>query len=164
MKLQRAWVTPLTIGSFALLGATGVLMFFHVDTGLNKLAHEWLSWLLLAGVAAHAAVNWGAFRQHLTGWRGRLVIGTLLGLLALSFVPVGKGDGPPPIASVRALAAAPLPVLAQVARVPTTELRQRLERAGLQPRDEGDTVQALAGGDLGRQARVLATVLTPDGS
>lgn len=36
----REWATPLTIGSFLLIAVTGVLMFFHLDSGLNKLAHE----------------------------------------------------------------------------------------------------------------------------
>ena len=40
MKLQRDWATPLTIGAFGLLAVTGVLMFFHPDSGLNKAVHE----------------------------------------------------------------------------------------------------------------------------
>ena len=42
MALQRQWTTPLVAGSFLLMGATGILMFFHWDTGLNKTVHEWL--------------------------------------------------------------------------------------------------------------------------
>lgn len=41
MSSLRKWATPLTIGSFLLMGVTGILMFFHLDIGLNKLAHEW---------------------------------------------------------------------------------------------------------------------------
>mgnify|MGYP006339522549 CR=1 FL=1 len=55
MKLQRDWITPITMGAFGLLAATGVLMFFHIDSGLNEAVHEWLSWVLLGGVALHAA-------------------------------------------------------------------------------------------------------------
>ena len=55
MKLQRDWITPITMGAFGLLAVTGVLMFFHLDSGLNEAAHEWLSWVLLGGVALHAA-------------------------------------------------------------------------------------------------------------
>ena len=42
MKISREWATPLTIGAFGLMSVTGMLMFFHLDTGFNKLAHEWL--------------------------------------------------------------------------------------------------------------------------
>ena len=67
MNLQtlRPWATPLTIGSFALMATTGILMFFHLDSGLNKVAHEWLGWAMVAGVALHATVNWAALKRHL---------------------------------------------------------------------------------------------------
>jgi hypothetical protein len=55
MKLQRQWIAPLTMGAFLLSAATGALMFFHLDSGLNKAAQEWLSWALLGGVALRAA-------------------------------------------------------------------------------------------------------------
>ena len=34
MKLSREWATPLTIGAFALMAATGTAMFFHLNNGL----------------------------------------------------------------------------------------------------------------------------------
>ena len=39
----RKWATPLTIGAFFLMAATGILMFFHIDRGIISGAHEWLS-------------------------------------------------------------------------------------------------------------------------
>ena len=62
--ISRDWATPITIGAFAVMSVTGLLMFFHLDIGLNKLAHEWLGWLMVAGVAAHAIANWGAFKRY----------------------------------------------------------------------------------------------------
>ena len=53
MAIERQWVTPLVAGSFLLMGVTGILMFFHWDSGLNKAAHEWLGWLMIIGVALH---------------------------------------------------------------------------------------------------------------
>ena len=50
---QRPWITPLVIGTFALMAVTGSLMFFHLDTGLNKTAHEWLGWAMVAAVLLH---------------------------------------------------------------------------------------------------------------
>ena len=51
MAIKREWVTPIAAGGFLISAVTGVLMFFHLDTGLNKVAHEWLSWVFLGGVA-----------------------------------------------------------------------------------------------------------------
>jgi hypothetical protein len=74
MKLQRDWVTPLMMGAFLLAASTGALMFFHLDSVLNKTAHEWLSWALLGGVGLHAVVNRPAFRRHLTSRSGRALV------------------------------------------------------------------------------------------
>ena len=107
MTLQRDWITPITMGAFGLLAATGVLMFFHLDSGLNETAHQWLSWVLLGGVALHAAVNWAGVRRHLAGWKGRAALGVFATVLALSFVPLGGKGEPPFLPPVRALADAP---------------------------------------------------------
>jgi hypothetical protein len=159
MKLQRDWITPITMGAFGLLATTGVLMFFHVDSGLNETAHEWLSWVLLGGVALHAAVNWAGVRRHLAGWRGRAAVGVFAAALALSFVPLGGKGEPPFLPPVRALADAPLSVLAQVAKLTPDQLRERLQRQGLAPGGDTDTVHRLVGDDTRAQIRVLSKVL-----
>ena len=33
----RSWATPLVIATFLAAGVTGILMFFHLDVGVNKL-------------------------------------------------------------------------------------------------------------------------------
>lgn len=167
-KISRDWATPITVGSFGLLAVTGVLMFFHLDSGLNKLAHEWLSWVLLAAVGLHLAVNWPAFRRHLMQPRARLLMGAGALVLALSFLPAslfgsgGGDDGPPYLAPAKALAQAPLPVLAQVAGVPEAELHRRLADAGLTVDPAAANLAAMAGPDTRRQVQVLAQVLKPD--
>lgn len=164
MKLQRDWVTPITMGAFGLLAVTGVLMFFHLDTGLNETAHEWLSWALIAGVALHAVVNWAGVKRHLAGWRGRTAVGVFALLLAGSFLSVGAKKEPPFVPPLRALADAPLPVLAQVAKTSPDELRARLQRAGVSVHGNDDTVRTLVGDDTRAQIRVLSEVTrTPGG-
>lgn len=36
----KTWAGPLTIGSFVVIAGTGILMFFHLNVGVVKLAHE----------------------------------------------------------------------------------------------------------------------------
>jgi hypothetical protein len=159
MTLQRDWITPITMGAFGLLAATGVLMFFHLDSGLNETAHQWLSWVLLGGVALHAAVNWAGVRRHLAGWKGRAALGAFAIVLALSFVPLGGKGEPPFLPPVRSLASAPLSVLAQVARVTPEQMRLRLQGQGLVPASDADTVRGLVGEDTRAQMRLLSKVL-----
>jgi hypothetical protein len=165
MKLNlnphRAWITPLVMGAFLLSATTGVLMFFHLDTGLNKTAHEWLSWAMLGGVVLHALLNLPAFKRYFTQTTGRVVMGVFVLVLALSFISLGgKGGKEPGFAPpVRALAAAPITVLAQVAGTNPGEIRARLRAAGYPVASDQQSVQSLVGGDLKAQIGVLNRIL-----
>lgn len=160
INTHRPWITPLVIGSFALIAVTGILMFFHLDSGLNKTAHEWLSWVMVIGVVLHVMLNWLPFKRYLQQPRARWVIGLSLLVLALSFVRLGGQSGEPPfVAPIKALAASPVPVLAQVAGISSADMQGRLVQAGFPQTTENSTVQQLAGGDLKRQAQVLKQVL-----
>ncbi len=159
MTLRREWATPLAIGTFMLTAVTGVLMFFHLDSGLNKVAHEWLSWLLVTGVALHAVVNWGSFRRHLNNRLGQGVIGIAAILLTLSFIPVGGQDEPPFLVPARALAAAPITQLASVAGTSVDTMHARLASQGVQVSADSQSLRELVGEDTRRQVTVLAAVL-----
>lgn len=145
MKISRGWATPVTIGAFFLLAVTGGLMFFHLDRGLNKLAHEWLGWLLVAGVAAHAAVNWVPFKRYFTRPLGGAIIGVLVLLTALSFwQPAGARKAPPARQASQALLAAPLDLVAPVLRLDEAALRARLARQGFTVPDGRPTLAEVA--------------------
>ena len=47
MSSLRKWATPLTVASFLIMGVTGILMFFHLDSGLNGPLQEWAGGLML---------------------------------------------------------------------------------------------------------------------
>ena len=132
MKISREWATPLTMGAFFLSAVTGVLMFFHLDSGLNKPAHEWLGWLMLAGVGAHAVVNWPSFRRHFSQPTGRAILGVLVLVTALSFwQPARAPKASPTRQASQALIRAPLDVVAQIARQEPAALRAALMQKGL---------------------------------
>ena len=155
MTIQREWVTPITAGAFLLSAATGVLMFFHSDVGFNKVAHEWLSWVLLIGAMLHVAVNFSGLKRHLDTRRGQLLVGVFVLVLILSFVGP-KGRGEPPFASpIRALSAIPLTTLAQVAQLTPEQLREHLLRFGIRPSSDQQSLNELIGSDMHRQVHIL---------
>lgn len=159
LNSQRPWITPLLIGTFALMAVTGSLMFFHLDTGLNKAAHEWLGWAMVAAVLLHLLLNVNAFKRYFTQTTGRWVMLACAAVLALSFVPLGNSGGKPPfVRPMQALANAPLSTVAQVAGISTTELRAKLGRAGVVSQRDTQTVNELVGPDLGDQMRTLSKV------
>lgn len=161
MLIQRSWATPLVAGAFLLSAVTGLLIFFHLDRGWNKPAHEWLGWALIAGALFHIVANFSAFKQHLRQRKGQSLIGLFMLILLLSFA--GGGDEKPRFAStVQALAQAPWQLLAQVAQLSPAEVDRRLEAAGLKRQPEQQNLQALVGSDLRQQVTALNAVLAPE--
>lgn len=157
---HRSWITPLLIGSFLLSAVTGILMFFHWDMGLNKLAHEWLSWLLITSAILHILFNLPAFKRYFGQTTARRVIFAGVIVLGLSFLsPGGKKPEPAFAGPVRALAAVPLPVLAQVAGVSLPELKQRMAAAGLNAEQDSQSVRDLVGSDVRAQLGALRRIL-----
>ena len=128
----RAWATPLTIGAFLLMAATGVLMFFGVRTGLVSEVHEWFSWLFLAGAVAHLVVNYRPLILHLKSRWGRVGIAAAAVLLVAAVLPTGIQSGHQLHHAVeQAVVDAPLSTLASLAHVAPQDLENRLKARGI---------------------------------
>lgn len=143
------------------MAITGALMFFHLDSGLNHDAHEWLGWAMIAGVGAHITANFSNLRNHLNSNSGRAIIGASLLLLGLSFISPQKDEkGPEWAPPVIALAKLPIKELAIVARMPENEIRNRLST--IDPTaHSADSIQQLVGHNLRAQVIALNTIF-PD--
>lgn len=161
MKINREWATPLTAGAFALMAVTGVLMFFHLDRGLNHDAHEWLGWAMVVGVGAHVTANFSSFKNHLNSKTGRSIIAACILVLGLSFIsPPEEDRGPGWAPPVVALAKLPFAKLALVAEMSEEEVRTRL--ASIDPAAHSvDSIQQLVGHNLRAQVRALNAIF-PD--
>ena len=162
MKFSREWATPLTAGAFIVLAVTGLLMFFHLDRGLNHLAHEWIGWLLVIGVFCHVTANFLGFKKHISGGLGKAVIVAFLLVLTLSFIQPEERKRPPGWAQpVKALAFMPLKELAVVAKMSVEEVRERLTEDGLNPTSDEQSIKDLVGHNLRRQVGALNAIF-PD--
>jgi len=153
MSTLRKWATPTTMGAFVLLAVTGVLMFFHLDSGLNKTAHEWLGWALLAGVAAHVAVNFRAFKTYFKKPLALGIMGVFAAVLALSFIPAGQGGGSPVVLVMQTLNGAPIEAVIALGGDVEAGFA-RLADAGIAAQP-GQSLAELTGGDRERQGEIL---------
>jgi len=163
MKRMREWATPITVGAFILSAVTGLLMFFHLDSGLNKVAHEWLSWALVLGVAFHLASNFQAFKRHLAFAKARWLMGVFVAVLCLSFVVGDAEDGdrgrqPPFSSAMNALAEAPISALAPLTGSTVEEIIESLVAAGYSVSSPDTRIADLAGGDRGMPFRLIEIV------
>lgn len=145
------WAGPLTIGSFAVVAITGILLFFHAGVGLAKGAHEWLSLLLVVGAVAHTAVHWRSFLAYFRKPAGVVIIGAMLALGAASLCAStgmdagGCMQGPGAFMAVsRALEASSLRVAAQVVKISPEILIERLKTQGIEVRSPDQTIGEIA--------------------
>lgn len=158
MKVQRSWVTPITAGAFLLSGVTGILIFFHLESGTGKFMHEWLGWVLLGGAALHVIANYTGLKSHLATLRGQLLVGIFAVALLVSFIPLGGGqDEPPFMPPIRALSQVPLTTLAQVT---PEQLREKLSQAGYQSTSDQQSLSELVGADTRKQMHVMESIFT----
>lgn len=164
-QVSREWATPLTIGAFLLMSATGLLMFFHADTELQKTLHEWLGWGLVAAVVAHVLANGRSFMRYLqpsVSRRAPVLIGLCALLLMVTFFvrpPEGEEGGSPPALALHAITAAPLKTVAPLFGHDAASARRALADAGINMTNEDQSLDAATAGDreqLGHALRALA--------
>lgn len=161
MQYVRPWATPLTIGAFVLMATTGLLMFFHLESGLNKVAHEWLGWAMVTGVAAHSALHWRSFKRYLTDLRtGQVIVGFFVLLLAASFFVQGEEgeDLPPPGMALQGLIRAPVSTVAQVAGKPEAELIAALQAGGIPVESANQPLAAVVGEDREKTSQAIRII------
>ena len=158
MGALRKWITPLTIGTFVLMAMTGVLMFYHKDSGVNKLAHQWLSWLFLATVALHVATHWVSFKRYFVSLKGLAIIALMLSVLGLSFYPwQGLKPELPARSVMKVLGKTPLTELAPIAHATPDDLMAKLRAKGFAVASADQTPADIAG-DLKKSDAVLGAI------
>ena len=158
----RTWATPMTIGVFFLMSATGVLMFFEWERGLTTVVHQWFSWLFLAGAGGHIAANVRPFKNHLKSRWGKASVAAFMVVLVASFFSWGLITGPQLARPVeRALVDAPLSALAAVTRTAPEALMRRLKAHGIVATSR-QSIRDLSGEHGVSEDRLLAIVFLPE--
>lgn len=158
----RKWATPLTIGSFIVMAVTGVLMFYHKNTGLNETAHEWGGWVFLFAVLFHVVINFGAFKKHLEKPFKLSIVLLCVVVLGLSFItPPGMNKAGPRVI-IGALMEAPVEQLAAISDKTEQEIQQELSRNGIENADLGKSLLNLSKGNRQMSFEILGAILTKD--
>jgi hypothetical protein len=169
VKKLRTWITPITIGSFLLIGVTGLLMFFKVRGSLIVVAHEWLSPVFVVGACLHTWLNWGAVRRHLSRARGLVVVGLFAVLLVFSLVPFeeaaemarehGHGQESADRRAAELLLKARISTVAELTGRAPQQLRDSLGRRGIRVTSDEIILADAARESQVSPARVLDAVL-----
>ena len=162
MNRLRRWATPLVTGSFLLVAVTGLLLFFRAATPLARVAHEWLSWILVVAGALHALVNARALGAALRRRPAQLAVAAFAALTLGLAVPLLTGARvDPEYAVLEALLRAPLPQVAALAGRAPAELRASLEQQGLRVPSEASPLEEIARASGAHPPDVLAAAFAP---
>jgi hypothetical protein len=165
IKISREWATPLTIGVFALMSVTGGLMFFHLDSSLQKTVHEWAGWVVVAAAALHATANWLGFKRYFKPGSGAVIIAVCAVVIGASFVPLGGQGGEPqspPVIAMRAISQAPLKSVAPLFGKSSEQALQALASAGVPLPGEDASIGSVTGPDRERMAHALQALARRD--
>jgi hypothetical protein len=166
-KISREWATPLTIGVFALMSVTGGLMFFHLDSSLQKTVHEWAGWVVVAAAGFHIVANWFGFKRYFKPGMGAAIIAVCLLVIGASFVPLGGGKGSepqsPPAIAMKAISQAPLKSVAPLFGKSSEQARQALAGAGIALADDNASIGSVTGGNREQFAHALQALARREG-
>lgn len=159
MKHLRAYATPLTIGTFLIMGATGILLFFHTNTTLNKVVHEYVGLVMVAAVILHVVLNWRAFQTYFKRPVALTLMGASAVMLAASFVSLGEETGGtrPDMAVLQMVSSASLTDLAPIMGTDATDLVARLAEQGVTATPD-QTLIDLSNGDMRGAITLLSAV------
>ena len=159
MKHLRAYATPLTIGTFLIMGATGILMFFHTNTTLNKVVHEYVGLVMVAAVLLHVVLNWRAFQTYFKRPVALTLMTASAVMLAASFVSLGDdaGDARPDIIALQMVSSASLTDLAPLMGTDAENLIAKLAEQGVTATAD-QTLIDLSDGDMRGAISLLSAV------
>ena len=159
MKHLRAYATPLTIGTFLNMGATGILLFFHTNTTLNKVVHEYVGLVMVAAVILHVVLNWRAFQTYFKRPVALTLMGASAVMLAASFVSLGEETGGtrPDLAVLQMVSSASLTDLAPIMGTDAADLVARLAEQGVTATPD-QTLIDLSNGDMRGAITLLSAV------
>ncbi|HPE60276.1 MAG: DUF4405 domain-containing protein [Thiothrix sp.] len=161
----RNWATPLTIGSFIISALSGIIIFFHINIGLVRPAHEWLSWFMILGVGLHMVLNWRSFKGYFKKPVPLAVIGVFVVLTIASLLPLnsGGGEGGNPRATsmklMRLMESAPVSLVAEMAGTRPDALLEQLRAKGIQVDNTGQTVSDIAENNRQNPIQLLSVML-----
>lgn len=159
----RRWITPLVIGAFLVTALTGVMMFFHLRTGVVKITHEWMAISFVGLGLLHAWTNWAAVKHHFKRWQTPALIFSVMLLAGLLLFETANQSSAR-VGIMRQLQTAPLSAIAAVQQVPSEHLILRLKQQGLEVTDDDPSLIQLADDNRVSTQTMLAAVFGEDAS
>lgn len=164
-RLLRHYATAFATALFAVIAVSGVMMFFHLQDGFVKSAHEWLGLVFVVAAAFHVVRNWGPFVTLMKKTRTLAIVAVTLAIAGIFIASAGNagGGGNPMIRIAHAVERAPLSAVAPVLGQPADQMIARLQSAGFDVSGPDDSLAAIETA-AGVKLPELLRVILPDAS
>ena len=159
----RSWATPLCIGSFVIVGFSGILMFLEINLGLLKVAHEWLGVILVLAVIAHVLINLKMFLRYFTKPAGIAIIAVIIiAGSVMGFMGNNENRRPPFKTIMEQMQTSSLSVVAPVVKDTPEFLLIKLQAQGLTVKDVNQTIQQIAQSNRKSPMDVMSLIFNDD--
>ncbi len=157
--------TPITIGAFVLMSVTGILMFFHANIALNKLAHEWLGWAFVAAGLAHLFSHYRSFFKYLQNPKAIALMAVFIVILIGSFFQLTKEMPNPTKSVMKAVNNTPIAALFPLTQKSGEEILANLAAKGFAVRNpEFETIDILSNGNREKSKEIINIIFSNDNS
>ncbi|HPZ82783.1 MAG TPA: DUF4405 domain-containing protein, partial [Thermogutta sp.] len=160
---MRTYAGAATIGSFFVVSLTGIIMFFHINIGWIKMAHEWMSWVFVAAAVCHAVVHW---RSLLGYFRNRAALAVIIPIVIIGLLSLSPVHGPAskhPLAQVMfRLEHASLESVATLTDRDVSEVVRRLKASGITIDTTNQTITEIATRNGRRPTEVLLLLFSEE--
>ncbi|MCR8696210.1 MULTISPECIES: DUF4405 domain-containing protein [Campylobacter] len=88
MKVSKPIATTATIATFAIVGVTGVFMFFNLKSYGIKIAHEYIGMAMVIACVLHIFANLAPFKKYFTGKKLGFISATIIAAIVfMIFAP-----------------------------------------------------------------------------
>jgi len=129
-SLIKEGATSLTALVFLVIGATGVLMFFHLFDNYTKEMHEILGLLFVAAALLHLYFNWSAMQRYFP--KKTFLLFAALTLITIAGFIATASDAPDPKRTIiDAVLKAPLETSAKLFDTDRNQIEKLLEKRGI---------------------------------
>jgi hypothetical protein len=157
------YATQLTASIFAVVGVTGVLMFFHLFKSEIEGGHEWLGLAFAAVVMAHLVRNRRPFLSLLGQARMRGLF-LVIAMASLGFIVLAPSPQANPFRqATQRMLAAPINHVAPVLGISPEEAIARLRGIGIAGAGEEESIEALARASGKDPVRLLRMLMAEQG-
>ena len=160
--------TPVAAATFAVVGITGTMMFFHVAQHEVEDLHAWFGLTMATALVLHLVRNWAQLKLYPKKGKALQVALVLAGLGAAGFLGAGMIEGEEEgggrggmTAAMQALEASPLTELAPVFDTTPEALVTKLTAAGLKGVTADATPATIAAASGGEGRAVIDAIVRP---